>query len=130
VHLLRLEPLEDGGGAQAVDVALLEDGDGLGRLEAVAGTHVLECVEELGVALVRLVAELVARESKDGELVAILGSEGIHCGEFLHGRASQGCDVNDERRFALKRVKLDRGAINLVGREVVQARHRKQMMDG
>jgi len=84
----RLEPLEERSGVGAVDVRLLEEGDGGGGLKAVAWADVLEGVEELRVVLVRLVAELVAGEPEDGELVSVLVGEGVHCGEVLGRRAS------------------------------------------
>ena len=48
------------------------------ELEAVAGAHVLQSVDELIVALIRLVTELIAGDSEDGDLVAELVDQCVH----------------------------------------------------
>mmetsp|Transcript_11789 Transcript_11789/g.20154 ORF Transcript_11789/g.20154 Transcript_11789/m.20154 type:complete len:239 (+) Transcript_11789:204-920(+) len=87
-HDLALEPLEERESVGAVDVALLEESDGRGALEAVARADVLERVEELVVVLVGLVAKLVAREAENVELVAVLFGQDVHRTEVLDRRAS------------------------------------------
>ena len=99
----------------AVDVALLHDRDRRRRLEVAAGAHVLERVEELGVVLVRLVAELVARVAKDRHLVAVLLRQGIHRSEVLGRRASQRRDVQHQRGLTEEALEVDRRAVDLVG---------------
>jgi len=125
-HHLALEPLEERECVETVDVDLLEDGDGVSRLEAAARAHVLERVEELTVVLVGLVAELVARESQDVELVTVLGGEGVHRSEVLRRRASQGSHVQDERGLALVRAEVNGRAVERRGGLVEEDRHRRR----
>lgn len=61
-----------------VDVSLAHDLDLRAELKAVSWADVLEGVHELVRTLVGLVPELVAGETKDDNLVAILLSKGIH----------------------------------------------------
>ena len=71
-----LHPLEDRQLASAVDLGAREK---LAlELEAVAGAHVLQSVDELIVALIRLVTELIAGDSEDGDLVAELVDQCVH----------------------------------------------------
>ena len=70
-----LHPLEQRLSGGSIDGAALKDGE-LGH-KAVAGTDVLQSIQELVVVLVRLVAELVAREAEHGHIVAELIRDGI-----------------------------------------------------
>ena len=94
-----LHPLEERLLLRAVDL-------GAGKelaleLEAAAGAHVLEGVDELLVALVGLMTKLVAGDTKDGDLVAELVDQCVHGSEVTGRRASERRHVLDEHDLAL-----------------------------
>merc|ERR1719261_189067 len=94
-----LHPLEDRQLASAVDLGAREK---LAlELEAVAGAHVLQSVDELIVALIRLVTELIAGDSEDGDLVAELVDQCVHGSEVTGRGASERRHVLDENDLAL-----------------------------
>lgn len=95
----RLEVCEQGILALAIDGKLGEHGE-VG-LVAAAGAHVLESGQELLVALVGLVAELVAGEGQHHQGVAERLRQGIQLLEVPDGRASEGCDVLDHDHLTL-----------------------------
>ena len=77
-------------------------------LVAIAGANMLKGVQELKVFVIALVAKLVARETKDGELVAVLLRQGIQLNEIPDGRTSHGRDIvnEDDLTLELGEVKL------------------------
>ena len=62
----------------------------------------LEGVHELKIFVVALVAKLVARETKDSELVAVLLRQGIQLNEIPDGGTSHGRDIVNEDNLALE----------------------------
>lgn len=77
-------------------------------LVAIAGANMLKGVQELKVFVIALVAKLVARETKDSELVAVLLRQGIQLNEIPDGRTSHGRDIvnEDDLTLELGEVKL------------------------
>jgi hypothetical protein len=71
----------------------------------------LQGVHELEVAVVALVAKLVARETKDGQLVGVLVRQGVQLNEVPDGRASESGDVVDEHDLALQLSEVKLGSI-------------------
>ena len=76
-------------------------------LVAIAGANMLKGVQELKVFVIALVAKLVARETKDSELVAVLLRQGIQLNEVPDGSASHGGDVVDKHDFPLERSEVE-----------------------
>ena len=62
----------------------------------------LERVHELKVAVVALMTELVTRETKDGQLIAVFVRQGIQLNEVPDSRASHCGDGVDEHYLALQ----------------------------
>jgi len=73
---------------------------------------VLEGVHELKICVVALVAKLVARETKDSELVAVLLRQGIQLNEIPDGRTSHGRDIVNEDNLALELREVELLAVN------------------
>ena len=72
----------------------------------------LEGVHELKIFVVALVAKLVARETKDSELVAVLLRQGIQLNEIPDGRTSHGRDIVNEDNLALELREVELLAVN------------------
>ena len=72
----------------------------------------LEGVHELKICVVALVAKLVARETKDSELVAVLLRQGIQLNEIPDGRTSHGRDIVNEDNLALELREVELLAVN------------------
>jgi len=110
---LAFEESENGVLATSIDVDLakhLEIG-----LIAIAGSHVLECVQHLKLLLICLVAELVAGETKNCQRLSEFVSEVIHLSEIPHCRASQSRDILDEHHLAGIGTEVDDGPIDRRG---------------
>lgn len=100
---------------------------------AVAGTDMLKGVHEFKVRVIALMAELVARETKNSQLVAVFVRQGVQLNEVPDGRASHRCDVVDQDDLALQLSEVELGAISGVraspaakslALEVVKGSHR------
>lgn len=74
---------------------------------AIAWANVFESVHELKIFVVTLMAKLVARETKDRQLIAILIRQGIQLNEVPDGSASHGGDVVDKHDFPLERSEVE-----------------------
>jgi hypothetical protein len=72
----------------------------------------LERAHELKVTVVALMAELVARETKDGQLIAVFVRQGIQLNEVPDSRASHRGDVVDEHNLALQLSEVVGGPID------------------
>ena len=72
----------------------------------------LEGVHELKICVVALVAKLVARETKDSELVAVLLRQGIQLNEIPDGRTSHGRDIVNEDNLSLELREVELLAVN------------------
>ena len=66
----------------------------------------LERVHELKVAIVALMTELVARKTKDGQLITVFVRQGIQLNEVPDSRASHGGNVVDKHDLALQLSKV------------------------
>jgi hypothetical protein len=74
---------------------------------AIAWANVFESVHELKIFVVTLMAKLVARETKDRQLIAVLIRQGIQLNEVPDGSASHGGDVVDKHDFPLERSEVE-----------------------
>jgi hypothetical protein len=74
---------------------------------AIAWANVFESVHELKIFVVTLMAKLVARETKDRQLIAVLIRQGIQLNEVPDGSASHGGDVVDKHDFPLERIEVE-----------------------
>lgn len=74
---------------------------------AIAWANVFESVHELKIFVVTLMAKLVARETKDCQLIAVLIRQGIQLNEVPDGSASHGGDVVDKHDFPLERSEVE-----------------------
>lgn len=87
-------PLEQRVGISTVD---LDRGHNVELgLEAVAGTDILQGVQELIIILIGLVTKLVAGEAQNRHLVTKLVHNSIHCGQVGDSRASQRGNILDK----------------------------------
>ena len=75
----------------------------------------LERVHELEVAIVALMAELVARKTKDGQLIAVFVRQGIQLNEVPDSRASHGGDVVNEHNLTLELSEVVLGSLSRSG---------------
>ena len=79
---------------------------------AVARTDMLKGVHEFKVRIIALMTKLVARETKNSQLVAVFVRQGIQLNEVPDGRASHSCDVVDQDDLALQLSEVELGAIS------------------
>ena len=93
----------------------------------------LKGVHEFKVRIIALMTKLVARETKNSQLVAVFVRQGIQLNEVPDGRASHSCDVVDQDDLALQLSEVELGAISGVraspaakrlALEVVEGSHR------
>jgi hypothetical protein len=115
--LLRREELVELARSRPVDLDLREqrERDAVGR-----GGE----LEDLGVGAGLLPAELVARETQDGDVVVGVVERTQTC--VLGGEASTAGDVDDQAQLAAVPVERDRLAGDRGHREVVEGRHRPE----
>ena len=72
----------------------------------------LKGVHEFKVRIIALMTKLVARETKNSQLVAVFVRQGIQLNEVPDGRASHSCDVVDQDDLALQLSEVELGAIS------------------
>ena len=84
-----------------VTVHLHLSGDGKLGLVALARCCVLERVEQLEILIVALVSELIARQTENDQVIAVLFLQGVQLNKIPDGRASLVARVVDEHDFAL-----------------------------
>lgn len=104
--LLVLEPAEDGAGRVAVDVDLLQDGEGDAVVDLAEALDVVVGAGLLG-------AELVAREAQDDKVVAVLGPHvlvQLLQARVLRREAALGRRVDHQHHLALVVGEGDLGA--------------------
>ena len=114
-----------------VTVHLHLSGDGKLGLVPFARSHVLERVEQLEILIVALVSELIARQTENDQVIAVLFLQGVQLNKIPDGRASHRRHVVDEHDFALvlgqRQVRALGGRVSgataeLLEREIVDGR--------
>merc|ERR1712004_652157 len=90
------------------------------ELEAVAGSHVLQKVDDLLPAAVLLVPKLIRREGEDGQVVRELLAQFIHLREVTDGCASQGGRVLHKNHLAFVFLHTDNLAVQGPGPDVME----------